>query len=78
MAKSRSKDIRHEQLYAVTHDGELLQIDDTHADDEEVYCIHCACKMMCKRGDRRMHHYAHDYRSMREKHGKHPILAAFV
>lgn len=26
MAKSRSKDIRHEQLYAVTHDGELLQI----------------------------------------------------
>lgn len=44
MAKSRSKDIRHEQLYAVTQDGELLQIDDTYADEEDVYCIHCACK----------------------------------
>lgn len=68
MAKSRSKDIRHEQLYAVTQDGELLQIDDTYADEEDVYCIYCACKMMRKRGEQRMHHYAHDYRSMREKH----------
>lgn len=68
MAKSRSKDFRHKQLYAVTQDGELLQIDDTHADEEEVCCIHCGCKMMRKRGEQRMHHYAHDYRSMREKH----------
>lgn len=69
MSKSKSENLtRHEQLYAITKGKEMVQIDDYHADKEEVYCIYCDCKMIRKRGNVRMHHYAHDYRSMRHMH----------
>lgn len=59
-SKKRSKTSRHFCLYAKTKDGKQIHIDDCTADKEEVYCIYCNCRMVRKRGDQRIHHYAHN------------------
>lgn len=67
MAKSKSALFRHHQFTAVTKEGEIVDIDDVvTTENQNVYCINCECKMIRKLGQRRISHFAHNYKYMRE------------
>lgn len=55
------------QCWALTENDDLIHVDEAHINKSKVFCPNCKCEMMIKCGNKRIHHFAHNYHYSNEK-----------